>query len=463
MNKGELVLVQRVSAVIRQERLIDPGDRVLVGASGGMDSSVLLFVLLKIKDSFPFSLGVAHLNHGLRGAESVRDEEFVRGLAGKFGLPFHVRRVDVRSYAKTEGLSLQHAGRNLRYAYFRELAHEPGYQKIAIGHTRDDQVETFIMRIIKGTGLRGLSSIPVRREQIIRPLLFCYRSEIEAYLRKEFIPYVEDSSNRKDIYQRNFVRNRVFPLFEKLNPNFRERVLFLLDDLTRLNALFEGEADRFLSEEVRTEQGDVVVKTERLKGLHAETRYRVLAGMLERVEPRLVPLRDHIRLIEQALESPRPNVDVALPGRVNATRTYGRLAVTKKPLSSAIQGRFPVGTGLNLLEPFGIILECTVTEALPQILSDDGQTAFFDHDKTGTLHVRTFARGDRFVPLGMGASVKLKDFFISRKIPLHERRRIPLLVSGEDIIWVLGQRIDERYKVTSSTRRVLRVSIRPAQ
>ena len=123
------MLAQRVNAVIRQERLIDPEDRVLVGASGGIDSSVLLFTLLKIKDSFPFSLGVAHLNHGLRGAESVRDEEFVRGLAGKFGLPFHVRRVDVRSYAKSEGLSLQHAGRNLRYAYFSELAHEHGTRR----------------------------------------------------------------------------------------------------------------------------------------------------------------------------------------------------------------------------------------------------------------------------------------------------------------------------------------------
>ena len=161
------------------------------------------------------------------------------------------------------------------------------------------------MRIIKGTGLRGLSSIPIRRGQIIRPLLFCYRSEIEAYLRKEFIPYVEDSSNQKDIYQRNFIRNRVLPLFEKLNPNFRERVLFLLDDLTRLNGLFEDEANRFLHEEVRTEEGDILVETERLKSLHAETRYRVLSGMLQRVEPRLVPLRDHIRLIEASPGKPK--------------------------------------------------------------------------------------------------------------------------------------------------------------
>ncbi len=455
------MLVRRVSALIRQERLIDPQERVLVGASGGIDSSVLLFILLKIREMFPFSLGVAHLNHSLRGDESTRDEEFVRDLAAKFGLPFHVRRVDARSYAKSEGLSLQHAGRNLRYAYFRETAIEHGYQKIAIGHTRDDQVETFMMRIIKGTGLRGLSSIPIRRGQVIRPLLTCFRSEIETYLKEECIPYVEDSSNRKDVYQRNFVRNRIFPLLEQVNSNFRERVLFLLDDLTRLNALFEKEADRFLRDEVRTEEADIVTGVRNLKDLDPETRYRVLCGMLERIDPRLVPLREHIRLIDEALASTRPNLDLSLPGQVIVSKAYDRLAITKKPFRSAIQGQFPISIGSNLLEPFGIVLECAVIETVPTTLPDGAQSACFDFDKIGELHLRTFVDGDRFVPLGMRASVKLKDFFISKKIPLHDRRRIPLLISGEDIIWVTGQRIDERYKVTAATGRVLRVSMLP--
>lgn len=467
------MLSKQVSSVIRRERLIDSEDHVLVGVSGGIDSSVLLFILVKIRDTFPFSLGVAHLNHGLRGAESARDEEFVREMAGRFGLPFHARRVDAQSYAKAKRLSLQHAGRDLRYAYFRELASEHGYQKIAIGHTQDDQVETFIMRIIKGTGLRGLSSIPVRRGPIIRPLLFSCRSDIEAYLRKESIPYVQDSTNQKDLYQRNFIRNRVIPLFEKLNPNFRERVIYLLDDLTRLNRLFEHETDRFLGEEVRSEESEIFVKTASLKSLHPETRYRVLSGMLAHVEPRLVPLRDHVRLIEQALDNARPNIDVALPDRVTVSKIYEKLIVTKKPTASPIQGQFPVQLGINVLEPFGILLECAVTEAPPsgpreaisgaisEAISIDGQTASFDYDKTGALKVRTFLDGDRFIPLGMQKSVKLKDFFISRKIPLHERRQVPLLVSGQDIIWVSGQRIDERYKVTEGTRRLLKVSIRP--
>jgi tRNA(Ile)-lysidine synthase len=456
-------LAQRIAGSIRQEGLIDPDDHVLVGVSGGVDSSVLLFLLLKIQDAFPFRVGVAHLNHCLRGEESTRDEEFVRGLAERFGLPFHVRRIDVKSYAHTEGRSLQHAGRDLRYAYFRELACEHGYQRIAIGHTRDDQVETFIMRIIKGTGLRGLSSIPMRRGPIIRPLLPIYRSEIETYAKTELVPYVEDSSNQRDVYQRNFIRNRVLPLFEQINPNFRERVLLLLDDLTILNGLFERDAERFLSEEVRSKGADQVVQTERLKSLHPETRFRVLAGMLERVEPRFVPLRSHVRLIEQAIQNVKPNIDIALPGHVTGRKVYGSITFTKEASLPPIPGLLPIQPGLNLLETFGILLEVAVTDVPPENIPDDGRTAFFDCDRTGTLQVRTFLNGDRFVPLGMKESVKLKNFFISRRIPLHERRRIPLLLSDQDIIWVMGQRIDDRYKVTPATRRFLRVVVKPNQ
>ena len=458
------MLARHVQRIIQEQRLINPGERVLVGVSGGIDSSVLLHVLLKVKEHLQFSVGVAHVNHGLRGAESDRDEAFVRGVAERFIVPFHVRRVDVRSYARTEGLSLQHAGRDLRYSYFSELAHEHGYDKIAIGHTRDDQVETFIMRLLKGTGLRGLSSIPIRRGPVIRPLLQTYRAEIEAYAKDEFVPYVEDSSNRKDTYQRNFIRNRLTPGFEELNPNFRERIICLLDDLSRVNELFEQDAQAFMEREVTTEaDGELQAKVRALKELHPETRYRVLSEMLERLRPGVVPLRDHVRLIENALESAKPNIDVALPRGITARRTYDRfiLGITSPP--GAIPGLFPIVLGHNPLEAFGIVLDAEVTEDWPQQFPDDSQTAFFDFDTLGSLSVRTFREGDRFVPLGMSQSVKLKDFFISRKIPLHQRRRIPLLLSEGQIIWVIGTRIDERYRVTPETRRLFKVVVTTEQ
>jgi tRNA(Ile)-lysidine synthase len=458
------MLARHVRRIIQEKNLIASGERVLVGVSGGIDSSVLLHILLKVKETLQFSVGVAHVNHGLRGAESDRDEVFVRGVAERFIVPFHARRVDVRSYARAEGLSLQHSGRNLRYSYFSELAHEHGYDKIAIGHTRDDQVETFIMRLLKGTGLRGLSSIPIRRGPVIRPLLQAYRSEIEAYATEELVPYVEDSSNKKDTYQRNFIRNRLTPAFEELNPNFRERILFLLDDLTRLNELFDQDARAFMEREV-TSGADGAMETGvgALGGLHPETRYRVLSGMLEHLRPGLVPLRDHIRLMEGVIESVRPNVDVTLPRGITARRAYDRFCLGSTQAPEAVHGPLPITLGRNYLETFRIALDAETTEEWPQQFPGDSQTAFFDFDMLGPLSVRTFREGDRFVPLGMSQSVKLKDFFISRKIPLHERRRIPLLLSDDRIIWVIGARIDDHYKVTPETRRLLRVVVTSEQ
>jgi len=457
------MLAQRVAAIVRHEQLIDPDDHVLVAVSGGVDSSVLLFLLLALKDAFPFSLGIAHLNHGLRGEESERDEEFVRGLAERFSLPFHVRRIDAKAYAQSKGLSLQHAGRDLRYAYFTELARDHGYRKIAVGHTRDDQVETLVMRLVKGTGLRGLSSIPIRRGAIIRPLLPFYRSEIAAYAQTAGVPHVEDSSNERNVYQRNFVRNRILPLFEELNPNFRERILLLLDDLTALNGLFERDAEHFLAEAVRTEGGSQVVQADKLKNLHPETRYRVLATMLQGFEAGFVPLRNHVRLIERMLGNARPNLQIALPARVIARKVYDTFTLTREAHPLPISGTFPVHPGTNLLEPFGVMLEVSLADSLPEKIPDERAMALLDYDRVADLQVRTFLNGDRFVPLGMSVSVKLKDFFISRKIPLHERRRIPLLLSGQDIAWVVGERIDDRYKVTSETRRFLTVAAKPIQ
>jgi tRNA(Ile)-lysidine synthase len=319
------------------------------------------------------------------------------------------------------------------------------------------------MRLVKGTGLRGLSSIPIRRGSIIRPLLPFYRSEIASYARTAGVPHVEDSSNQRDIYQRNFVRNRILPLFEELNPNFRERVLLLLEDLTSLNRLFERDASDFLAEAVRREGANQTVQTDKLKNLHPETRYRVLAIMLERAESGFVPLRNHVRLIEQVLASARPNLEVALPARIIARKVYDTFMLTREAHPPPISGTFPVYPGTNLLEPFGVILDASVTDSPPETIPDDETTAVLDYDRITELQVRTFLNGDRFIPLGMSVSVKLKDFFISRKIPLHERRRIPLLLSSRDIVWVVGERIDDRYKVTNETRRFLRVTVKPIQ
>ena len=217
-------LILRTIKHIREQKIVTEGDRVLVGCSGGIDSATLLFVLNEARKEIAFDLGVAHINHLLRNEESDRDEAFVRDAAEGYGLPFFLKRADVRGYAASHGLSLQHAGRDIRYRFLEEIADNEGFTRIATAHNLDDQIETFILRLIKGSGIRGLSAIPPVRDRIIRPFLHVYRSEIVSFAEHYSIAFVEDSSNVKTVYERNFIRHKVMPLLKELNPAFREKI-----------------------------------------------------------------------------------------------------------------------------------------------------------------------------------------------------------------------------------------------
>lgn len=450
-------LVRKTKEIIRREGLITEGDRVLVGCSGGIDSVALLFVLREISHDLSFELGIAHLNHMLRGDESDRDEGFVRGLADRFSIRAHFRKVDVGSEARKTGKSLQHAGRDVRYQFFAEIAEQLHFNKIAIAHTIDDQVETFLLRIVKGTGIRGLSSIPIKREKIIRPFLPVYRSEIETYVKMRSIAFVEDSSNAKSVYERNFVRREMLPVMEKLNPSVKDKIHSLLHDLSSINLFFERKAEQFLAGEKHIEDTDIVIDTNSLKELDEEVRYRVIARLLRERDPAFLPLREHIRLIEKLLSSTKPNLSAMFPHGNMVKKVYSNLVFTGKSPAPKAEGVFPVQTGMNKIENLGIAFRVTEMDEQTDEIAITSAIAYFDRDKLGNLSARTFIPGDRFVPLGMKTPVKLKDFFIGQKIPRERRKNLPLLMSDQDIIWVVGYRIDERYKVTKETRHVLKV------
>ncbi|MGD0230305.1 MAG: tRNA lysidine(34) synthetase TilS [Syntrophorhabdales bacterium] len=457
-------LDQAVRRTIRREGLIEAGDTVLAAVSGGIDSSTLLSVLTRIRQDLSFDLAVCHVNHQLRGEESARDEAFVKDMAGRLGLPFHVARVDVKAYAAGRGLSLQHAGRELRYRYFDELARTHGYRRCALGHNRDDQVETFLLRVVKGTGLNGLASIPIKRGRIVRPLLRSYRAEIADYARSRDIPYVEDSSNLKDAYERNFIRLNVVPLLERLNPRFREKVLLLLADIASVNARFDLDATRFLEgpDTTAAAGGDIHVDAAALAALHGEVRFRVVSRILGRLDPGFTALREHVFLVEKSLQSKRPNNSVLLRSGVRVMRVYGDLIFTRKaPSAPPVQDTFDIAAGRNDVRALDSVFEVSFEDRAggpsPGAFPDDPRIALFDAGRCGRLLVRTFRPGDRFTPLGMDRPVKLKDFFISRKIPRDARRTIPLVCSDSAIIWVVGIRISDDYKVTPETKRIMRV------
>lgn len=455
-------LTGKILKLIKKEKLIIPGDRVLLGLSGGIDSAALLHILVEAQKEIYFDLAAAHINHLLRNKESDRDEQFARDTAMGHGLRFFLKRENAKKYALSEGISTQHAGRDIRYRFFDETADSEGYTKIAVAHNLDDQVETFLMRLIKGTGIHGLSSIPLARGRIIRPLLYTWRSEISSYAAAQQVPFVEDSSNEKTLYERNFIRHRIVPLMAELNPAFREKVVSLLMDLTQINRSFDDQKSSFLDKHVRDDAGDKVVSIPPLNTLDNETRFRVISDIITSFNPLFVPLREHMRLIERMISSEKPNLRLSLPSSLLVKRTYDRLIFSTKPLPAAAAPRtFALHEGRNAIASLNALITLTVPGTLPSSYPKTNLTAYFDLDRLGELSVRTLQPGDRFCPLGMKVPVKLKDFFISRKVPLESRRQIPLILSGEDIIWVAGHRIDERYKVGDNTRRVLKVTLGP--
>ena len=453
---------ETVRRLIRDKGLIEPGEKVLVGVSGGVDSSSLLFLLEKIRKEIGIDLGAAHVNHGLRGEESERDEAFVRKLAETLSVPCHVTRADVRAYSREQGVSIQHAGRELRYHYFARLCDTHGYRKIAIAHNRDDRVETFLLRVLKGSGLNGLGSIPMRRGPIIRPLLDIGRSDIEAYAHKLSIPFVEDSSNLKEAYERNFLRMRIVPLLARLNPRFREKILLLISDIAAVDRLFDEEAERFLEREGCLGGEARASGVEALRALHPEVRFRVISRMVSRLEPRFIALREHVLLVEKSLFSAKPNNMVFLPHGIKVKRVYGDLTFTREGPLPPVGETFEIRLGRNVIPLLATTLDVSLSDSRPDAFPPDRGTSYFDGDKASRLTLRTFREGDRFVPLGMDREVKVKDYFISRKIPRERRRRIPILLAGPDIIWVVGERMDDRYKLAADTRRILKVTIEPS-
>jgi tRNA(Ile)-lysidine synthase len=456
-----MALIDEVFRFVQERRLIRKGDHVLAALSGGIDSTVLFHVLKELSGPIGFTIGVAHVNHLLRGEESDRDQLFVESLAEAYGAPCYVKRVDAAAHARTRGLSLQHAARELRYDFFDEIASAYGYGRIALAHTLDDRVETALLRLAKGTGLKGFMSIPLKRERIIRPLLATERAKIVRFQEERGITYVEDSSNRKVHYERNFIRHEVVPRLETLNPRFREKVILLLADLARINDDAELRAQRFMGEKVTQDEEGLSVAVEHLKALDTETRFRVLAGIASAGGTMFQPLRSHMESIDHLLSSTRPNLGVTLPGGLRALKAYGTITFTWKEREAQRAEEYTLSEGDNLLGDLNLRIRVEHLTERPDYSRDSGQTAFFDAKRTGLLTVRRFRNGDRFQPLGMGEKYKLKDFFISQRVPRERRRLLPLVLSDGEIIWVAGLRIDERFKVRDDTRTFLRITVDP--
>jgi tRNA(Ile)-lysidine synthase len=470
-KRGE-TLEERVLGFIREHCPPAPGSRLLVAVSGGPDSVCLLHILTRLREALGIELHAAHLDHQLRGAESESDAQYVAGLTQSLGIPLTMERRQVRAYRARKGISLEEAAREVRYDFLAQTAKAVGAVEVAVGHTRDDNIETILMHLIRGSGLRGLQGLSPLSQcpgaasglTIIRPLLEVSREETQDYCREHGLSPRLDSSNLSLSPLRNRIRLKLMPRLKDYNPRIAEALLRTARLAADDTAFLEAAGEHAWKETARLKEGVIILDKERLLELTPALKRQVLRKTLGKLSGSLKDIEArHIEAMMNALNKPAGR-SLNLPDGLAMTIEYDRYLVGKGPLTLAPP---PLETELPLNIPGETRLpgwQVSASVTGPQPAEDtDNLSACFDLDKTGErLSVRKRRPGDRFQPLGMSQPKRLNRFMIDEKIPRRLRERVPVVCSPEQIVWVVGSRIDDRVKVTGETRRFLRITFEKA-
>ena len=459
-------VLRTVRETIARHKMFEPGDSVLVAVSGGPDSVALIHILNTISREYSIRLAVAHLNHSLRERESDRDAEFVEALAEHFDWPFYLEKKDVRGFRRRRHLSLEEAARQVRYAFFDATASNEGFKKIALGHHGDDNAELVLMNLLRGSGPLGLSGIaPVRDSKIVRPLIDLKRSQILEYISEKKIAFVTDSSNRDPAYRRNKIRHHLIPELKKFyNPA-------IVDSLNRLGAIvqaenkwFDGAIEPVFADCVLNRASDrISLASAGVCGLDLAAGRRIIRKAIVHVKKDLRRITFlHVDAVLELARNGQTGSGLDLPDGVRVIKDAAALTIKKEDRGSdpdIIDYRYTMaGAGTALIEEANIAIKLVeiAIEEVPDFKESGKSRAFFDRDCLRfPLIVRNFRPGDRFSPLGVDGTQKLKKYFSNQKTPVGQRKKCPLLLSENKIIWVAGHRIDNSVKLGPGTRRVL--------
>jgi tRNA(Ile)-lysidine synthase len=444
-------MLKEFKAFIETEKLFGQNDKVILAVSGGIDSVVMTELFHRARYSF----GIAHCNFSLRGKESDRDEAFVEKLAKNYRVPFFTKRFLTAKDAKVKGISIQMAARELRYEWFEEIRIKEKYHCIASAHHLDDQVETFFINLLRSTGIAGFHGILPKQGNIVRPMLFTFRDSIEAFARKHKLIYREDSSNAETKYLRNKIRHEIIPVFRELNPAFP---LILSETIVRMReteAIFRKSIEEARKKILRKEKNEIHILVIDLKKLEPVETYAFEL---------LSPFGFHEAVINDILLSP----DDA-SGKIFYSPTHRLIKNREKliliPLASKNESGIKIATisipenKEEIRKPLHLSLKKIIT-GKKFLIDPSSETANLDlHKITFPLTLRRWTKGDSFYPLGLNKKKKLSDFFIDNKFSIPEKENTWLLCSGPHIIWIIGRRIDHRYRVTSRTKEVLQVKL----
>jgi len=462
---------KKILDIILTHKLIEPGEGVVAGVSGGPDSVCLIHVLSSLRDELGIKLHAVHVNHMLRGQEADADEEYTVRLCSELGVPLHVLRTDVAEAAAEMGISVEEAGREVRYREFGRHAEATGASKIAVAHNRNDQAETVMLNIIRGTGTRGLCGMEYIRGNIIRPLLSTGREEIERYCREAGLSPRTDSTNLTGDYTRNKVRLGLFPY---INENFGADIIDSLCRLAENAAADQCFLERYAAkayEQVLRESrdGQVSMDIGRLRELEPAVLMRVFRQAITHAAGSAKGVGSiHYQALSDLVTRGTTGMQAELPRGIRASVSYGILKVFSgdshetRDQHPADFSREVAVPGTTAVPEAGADLSVSVHQPLSidkyKSLGYNPYVQYFDYDllKKG-IHIRNRRAGDIFRPFGSCGTKKLKEFFIDSKIPREERGRIPLICRGNEVVWVIGYKISDKFKVTENTKKVLKI------
>ncbi|MBN2892507.1 MAG: tRNA lysidine(34) synthetase TilS [Bacteroidales bacterium] len=438
---------------IETNKLIEKDDKILVAVSGGADSVVLLDLLVKLE----YEIAVAHCNFKLRGEDSELDEVFVKNLAAKYYIPLFEKTCPAREYAESKGISIEMAARELRYEWFEQIAKQYKFNIIATAHHANDSVETILMNLSRKTGIRGLTGIPVRNGKIIRPLLFANKKDILEYAEKNKLEFRTDKTNFETDFQRNKIRHLIIPEFEKLNPAFSENVLQSAQNIMLHKQLFEKYYKKFKRKCVSVQNDIIYLKIDKFK------KFKPIELFLFEFIRSCGFNFSHVEDILKAIDNQSGKMFFSGTHRLVKERDF--LVISKNNELSYLKfeineedGKIKVNSG----EIDELYLKFSKQKVEVEKISADEKIGFFDLKKIEfPIILRKWQQGDSFKPLGMnGKRKKLSDYFKDEKFSMIEKENVWILESNGKIMWILGHRIDERFKITTNTIDVFKIEIK---
>ncbi len=463
-QKDYCFMLNKVIAYISKMNMIQKNDKVIVGISGGADSVCLLFVLLELQKQIPFTLTGVHVNHGIR-AEAVEDESYVRALCETYQIPCYFYKEDVRKIAAERRLSEEEAGRIVRREAFEKTMSETGSNKIALAHHQNDNAETLLWNLARGTGLLGLCGISPVSGSYIRPLLCVSREEIEEFLKAEQIAYCVDKTNLSDDYTRNRIRNHIVPYLEQqVNPAAVSHINETIRQLRMTQEYLEEQMYIYRETCVKKEESGYIVKRDEFELVPEIIRPMLIKDVLASLAGQAKDIEAiHLHVVQELLYK-QVGKRLDLPYGISAKRTYEGIWLKKDESILEILERYELVPEIGKTKKisFGEMqIAYTLIEKADQDckVEENSSTQTFDYDIISeSLVIRTRESGDT-IYLGTGGTQKLKSFYVNQKVTQEQRDRIPLLAMGDRILWIYGYRTDMRYRVTEHTKTILKIQI----